>query len=390
MPIEGLTNPEKTFLLLGRLKKGAVEKKGEKSRPVDLDYWRAVFLPSRDSERIEQCFRATYGNEPKDINIRLAFDTIDNNWDANFECYKRGALVAKAAQTAARGTYWLYYRDPETSEVLVRHGAAVGEKGFQFMQRPIDLTQPVYLAKESKAPAFLEPLGRLRVVIPEIAMMDPPVIGFFEVQLKSPNDIRQVSAELDGIAHMAAQSNAKISGIPMRLSRMEEDITKNINGNLTRGKSWMVHISLHGEWANKALQYMERMALPEIIDGVVTDVPMLESGEDWEDQEPVFAQPEPEPEPEPKTPVKKVVRYNKDDTQLLELLVKNGLFDNVISAGKVMDKCAWKTQPYDKFAAWAQVYRDWKGLLLAEEVTPVDATTLAIDNANAGKRVGQE
>jgi len=268
MPLGKLTDPEPSFMLLGRIKKGAP--KGENSIGKDLDHWRFVFKPGRDAERVEACIRQVYGNEPKDINIRLAFDTIEENWDANLECYRNGVLVAKCAMTEERGYYWLNYRDG--GNVLVRDGKPVGEDGVEFIKKPIDPTQPIYYTKSKNEPVYMEPYGRLRVVIPELAMLEPPVIGWFEVTLKSPKDIRQVSGELKAIALKAKQANSDLFGIPMCLSRIEEQITKNINGNLSRGDSWMVHIALSGQWGSKALEYIERKSLPEWVDGDVVEL----------------------------------------------------------------------------------------------------------------------
>jgi len=279
MPLGKLTDPEPMFNLLGRLKKGAP--KGAKGQVgKDLDYWRPVFLKNKDRERIEERFKEVYGEQPKEINIRLAFDTISENWDANLECFKGGVMVAKCGMTEEKGYYWIYYRDPYTHEVLVRDCLPVGENGQLFIQKPIDPEAPIYETEKNKY--CMEPTGRLRVVIPEIAMMDPPVVGWFEVTLKSPTDIRQVSGELKTISKRAQDSNSPLYGIPMRLSRIEQDITKHIGDNLTRGPSWMVHIELQGQWASQNLLYVEKQALP-LLEAEIVDE---EEGtlEPWEEQ----------------------------------------------------------------------------------------------------------
>lgn len=277
MPLGKLTDPEPTFLMIGRLKKGD---KDEKGVPYDLDHWRAVFLPGVDRDRIAERFLGVYGSEPKDINIRLAFDSVIENWDANLECYKGKVLVAKAGQTREGEYFWIYYRDPESLKVLVRDRLPVGHNGNEFIQKPIDPTKPIYYAKRSKKPHGLEPVGRLKVVIPELATLDPPVVGFFEVNLRSTKDIRNVSAELKAIELKANQSGGKLSGIPMRLSRIEEQITKKIKDNLTRGASWMVHIAVSGEWGNRFLEYLEMKSLPgyeDIIEAETEEIPMIEA-----------------------------------------------------------------------------------------------------------------
>jgi len=357
MPLGKLTDPDPSFMLLGRIKKGA-PKNGENSIGKDLDHWRFVYKPGKDQARVQECIEQVYGKDPRDVNIRLAFDTIQENWDANLECYKAGVLVAKCAMTEERGYYWLNYRDG--AKVLVRDGMPVGEEGVEFMKKPIDPTQPIYYSKNKNEPAYMEPYGRLRVVVPELAALEPPVVGWFEVVLKSPRDIRQVSAELKAIALKAKESNSPIFGIPMRLSRIEEDITKNINGNLTRGPSWMVHIALTGEWGSKALEYVERKALPEWVDGKVVDAPQLPAGPDWDNPDwenelpsefdPEFLEGE----------SKAVVREPDVPVMSAKFLVEEGLMDNLQHAAGVVNLLQMDGAPVEAGKARFKLYEDWR------------------------------
>lgn len=284
MPIKGLTDAPRSFIRVGRIKKGTRDE--ETGKMTDLDYFRTVFDPS--AKNIEEEFKKVYGEKPVRINIRLAFRTIPEVWDANFECYKKGGLIAKAGETEERGLYWIYYRDPDTSEVLVRDGRAVGSDGQKFMAEPIDLKKPIYSYmgnikqadgsyKKESVPVYLEPAGRLNVVVPEIAHLR---VGFMEFCPGSPRDIRTISAELAGIQLWADNTGRELPGIPMVLTRRQEDVTVNINGTLSRKKSWVVHIELAGEWGGKALESLEMRALPDnIVDGEVIE------GE-FEDEEP--------------------------------------------------------------------------------------------------------
>ena len=127
MPIQNLTNVPKSFLKLGQIRKGdkIQGKRADGStydRPVDLDYFRVTFLKGVSvgsskvnlSEIIEKRFREVYGDKPTALNVRFADHDVNSVWDANFECYKQGGLVAKAGSTAERGLYWIFYRHPET------------------------------------------------------------------------------------------------------------------------------------------------------------------------------------------------------------------------------------------------------------------------------------
>lgn len=259
-PIKSLTSVPKAFIRLGRIKKGIKDESGMH----DLDYFRMIFDPSVSD--LESEFRRVYGEKPTRINIRLAFQSIEDVWDANYECYKKGGLIAKAGENDA-GPYWIYYRDPNTSEVLVRDGRPVGHNGETFMQKKIDISAPIYSYRNKKGedvPVFLEPVGRLNVVIPELANAGGvPRVGFFEFCPGSPRDIRTISAELAAIEFQAKAVGKSISGIPMVLTRREEQVTKNINGALSKGPSWVVHIEVGGEWGSKALEAIRMRALPD-------------------------------------------------------------------------------------------------------------------------------
>lgn len=287
MPIATLTNVPKSFIKLGQIRKGdkVQGKRPDGStyeKPVDLDYFRVTFLKSVSSgiskvslaETIEKRFREVYGDRPTAINIRFADHEVNSVWDANYECYKQGGLVAKAGSTAERGLYWIFYRDPDTMETIVSDERARNAAGADLMEKPIDLNEPIYKNKKGD-PFFLEPVGRLKVVIPELADL---AVGYFEFRPESPRDIRNISAEMGAFDAIARQYGKTIAGIPFVLRRREEDVSKRIDGKLVADKSWVVHLDVMGEWGARALSVLERLALPEIVEGEFTDAPQLESG----------------------------------------------------------------------------------------------------------------
>lgn len=312
MPIYGLTDAPKAFMKLGMIKKGEkrkVTKQGKNGTydveiPVDLDYFRVIFSPGKQAAEIEKTFRAAYGDRPQELNVRFADASVNEVWDANFECYKQGGLIAKAG-TNESGAYWIFYRDPETMEVLVRNGAPVGEEGRKLFEKPIDLNAPIYKLANGD-PALLEPVGRLQVVIPEVAHL---AVGYFVFSPGSPRDIRNISAELGMYAAMASSYGNTITGIPFVLGRRKEEITKNINGKLSKGESWPVHLTAGGVWGRQAIEMIERLALPDHVDAEVRDVPAqnapdwTDSPEDWEDEPPIPATPQVPVIPEPVVPV---------------------------------------------------------------------------------------
>jgi hypothetical protein len=226
-----------------------------------------IFSPGKQAADIEKAFREAYGDRPQELNVRFADASVKEVWDANYECYKQGGLVAKAG-TNETGAYWIFYRDPNTMEVLVRNSAPVGEDGRALFEKPINLNTPIYNMANGD-PALLETVGRLQVVIPEVAHL---AVGYFTFQPGSPRDIRNISAEIAMYAAMASSYGNSITGIPFVLGRRKEEVTKNINGKLSKGTSWPVHLTAGGVWGKQAIEMIERLALPEYIEGEVKDV----------------------------------------------------------------------------------------------------------------------
>ena len=289
MPVHEYTNATGGFWKLGAIHKGAP--KTENGPGKDLDYFRMTYMPGKKARELEAAFLAAYGPKPTDINVRLNGLRVSDVWDVNYVCYKQGGLIAQAGSNI-NGPYWIYYRDPENIEsILVRGGAAVGMAGREFMDKPIDLTAPIYY-NAKKEPQCLELEGRLQVVIPELKHLE---VGYFEFVPGSPRDLRNISSELAAYEAVAKAFGKTINGIPFRLLRREEQIPKNIKGKLVRGPSWVVHLTASSEYASRALEVIERMALPDVVEGEVVEP----AGPEWDagfDEEPA-------PAPEaPKTP----------------------------------------------------------------------------------------
>lgn len=267
MPIATLTTQQnQAFMKLGNIRKG--DRGGKNGAPRDLDHFRVTHMPGPKARELEDAFRAAYGPEPTAINVRFPYNEISRFWDANYECYKQGGLVAQAGSTDT-GAYWIFYRDPDNSEVLVRNGQAVGIEGRKFMDNtPCDVEKPIYY-NDKKEAVYMKPAGRLQCVIPELAGIE---VGFYEFCPQSPRDMRNITAELSAFDAIARAAGKGLAGVPFQLIRREEEVTKKINGKLVRGSSWVVHITTSGDWGRKALEVVERMALPEIIDAEAEDV----------------------------------------------------------------------------------------------------------------------
>lgn len=262
-PIHNLTNTPPAFIKLGRIKKG--DRGGKNSAPRDLDHFRITYQPGPNAAALEAAFIAAYGKEPKELNVRFASSNPAEVWDASYECYRKGGLVAKASSNE-KGAYWDFYRDPETSKVLISGGMPRGEEGRAFIELPCDVAAPIYY-NQAKEPQYMHPRGRLQVVIPELTRIgEKAVVGFFEFSPASPRDIRNISGELQMYADFAKSAGRTINGVPFKLIRREEEVTKVIEGKQTMGKSWVCHLDCSGEWGRLALEAVERLALPDVVD----------------------------------------------------------------------------------------------------------------------------
>lgn len=262
MPITSLTQSPRSFLRLGHIRKG---EKDERGIPHDLSYFRVTFLNHPRKDEIERVFRSVYGDCPVSINVRFAYPEVSRVWDAAYECYKKGGLFAKASSTEERGLYWEFYRDLDTAEVHISGGLPRTARGGELLATPIDLSKPIY-HNSKKEPQFMTPVGRLEVVIPEVAAV---AVGYFEFRPESARDIRNISAELNMTYMIASQYEKSLLGIPFKLFRREETISKKIEDKLTSGPSWVVHIEADAEWGKRALELVDALALPDIVDGEV-------------------------------------------------------------------------------------------------------------------------
>lgn len=175
-PIAGLTDTPKSFIKLGQIRKGAP--KGQNAPGKDLDYFRVTFLKGSKAEELAAEFQRVYGTKPTSINVRFADPDPASVWDANYECYKQGGLIAKAGSRLREDKielFWIFYRDPKTSETIISDGRARNAAGAELLAKTIDLNTPIY-NNDKGEPFYLEPVGRLKVVIPELAHI---AVGYF-------------------------------------------------------------------------------------------------------------------------------------------------------------------------------------------------------------------
>lgn len=294
MPIKGLTDRGMGFPEIGTIRKGGAKTPTAPGR--DLTYFRVEF-DEREVEAANQ-FRQVYGAEPKEINILLPFNEVGRNWDAWYEAYTAGRMVARAD-----GEKYIYRVDTNSGEVIVKNG----EPFMPFKEGEVIGR---YKSQGGKVEDVVcKPAGRLKVVIPELQRM-----VYLTVLTGSIHDIIHLSEQLEALRHI---NNGQLAGIPMVLRRRPKKIsTPKEDGTRARYTKWMLSIEADPDWVKRMLMQFKHLALPgnnlallppgehdtdetEMPpDGDETE-PGTEQGEYHEGQFEEYDEPEPEPEPAP-------------------------------------------------------------------------------------------
>lgn len=251
-PIYGLTDGTPTFREVGRIRKGGP--KTDKFKPgPNLDHFRATF---RDDEReAAERFAQTYGDQPTLINVRMAFNNVEDNWSAWYTAYLKGGMLGMAD-----GRVWHFLRDYRTQQVLIKNGSLTElgkERGIKLEFSP---EEPVYFyhseRQKQDMPVFAKPEGKLRVVLPELGRY-----AFMVVLTHSLHDIANISSQLAGIAQLAADLGLKLSQMPLVLTRRVDQISKPIGNGRGIVDEWLIHIEVLPDFAPIALKHIDRMTV---------------------------------------------------------------------------------------------------------------------------------
>jgi hypothetical protein len=242
MGIKGLTDRGLSFPEIGQIRKGA-PKIDPKKPGADLTYFRVTF-DEREAER-ERLFRSKYGPEPREINILLPFNEISQVWDACYEAYTAGRMVARSD-----GEKMIYQLDAQTGEVLVLGGEP-------YKPHPKGGVVGEYITQDGRSEQIrLKPTGRLKVVIPELQSL-----AYLVVLTTSIHDIRNISEQLEGLKLL---NGGQIAGIPLILRRRPKKIsTPTSDGGRARRSKWLLSIEANPAWVAAKLADMKRLALPD-------------------------------------------------------------------------------------------------------------------------------
>jgi len=241
MPIKGLTDRGLAFPEIGQIRKGAP--KDDSGRlGKDLSYFRVEF--DEAEQEAEKIFLQKYGKEPKEINILLAFNEIERVWDAWYEAYTAGRMVARSD-----GERFLYKINTSNNEAVVKDG---------IPHVPFRDGMPVGTYTDNKGKEqniYCKPVGRLRVVIPELQRF-----AYLTLITSSKHDIANLSAQLEALKQVNGES---IAGVPLVLRRRPKKIScPKADGTRARYTKYMLSIEADPHWVKAKLTEVQRLALP--------------------------------------------------------------------------------------------------------------------------------
>lgn len=312
MGIKGLTDRGMSFPEIGFIRKGMKDKEGKMH---DFDYFRVEISEPESQEEFNNAYKDSKG-KPKEINIFFPFDDIERNWDAWLEAYTAGRMVARSD-----GEHMLYWIDTETGEELVNRG--IDKQGNKVPNPPFNIVGH-YISqgertKGQKMNILLKPVGRLKVVIPELGRL-----AYMTVHTTSINDIKNISEQLDALK---AINRGRLAGIPLVLRRRPRMIStpdlKDKNKRNRREK-WLLSIEARPEWVQQQIAVLSAGSLPKLpsnadiklLTGKVEELPEIEENEimeeltdeemgisdaEYSDLNDLYSsdlEPEPDPEPE--------------------------------------------------------------------------------------------
>jgi hypothetical protein len=280
MPIKGLTDRALAFPEIGQIRKGA---KKEPNKPgADLTYFRVEF--DEQEAKASAAFKKIYGEKPAYIRIIFPFNEIERMWDAWYEAYTAGRMIARSD-----GEFVTYMLD-ETGEITVHNGVdAAGQK----VPHPANgIAGKDFQGKDVK----FKPTGRLKVLIPELSRA-----AYLTVMTTSVHDIANISAQLGAFKEL---NNGQLAGIPFLLRRRPKAIsTPSGNGQRARRVKWLISIEADPEWVKAKLGEVRALAMPQIDESLLLPSGEVEQAVDveWDDDEfsEFETQPDGEIEPEP-------------------------------------------------------------------------------------------
>lgn len=272
MPIKGLTDRGLAFPEIGQIRKGA--KKGENRPGADLTYFRVEF--DEQEKKAAEAFKVIYHDKPAYIRIIFPFNEIERMWDAWYEAYTAGRMIARSD-----GEFITYMLD-EQGEIVVHNG--VDLSGNRVPHPANGIAGKDYRGNQIKFKAT----GRLKVLIPELSRA-----AYLTVMTTSVHDIANISAQLGAFKEL---NNGQLAGIPFLLRRRPKAIStpSGENGQRARRVKWLISIEADPEWVKAKLGEVKALAMPQVDDGLLLPGGEVPQGVevDWDEDEISEFQPE--------------------------------------------------------------------------------------------------
>lgn len=260
MPIKGLTDRGLSFPEIGQIRKGA--KKTENRPGADLTFFRVEF--DEQEQKAAQAFAAVYSDKPSYIRIILPFNEIERMWDAWYEAYTAGRMIARSD-----GEYIVYMLD-DKGDVVVQKG--VDASGNKVPHPANGIAGHDYKGK----PVQFKASGRLKVIIPELSRA-----AYLTVMTTSVHDIANISAQLGAFKEL---NGGQLAGIPFILRRRPKKIsTPGENGQRVRRVKSLISIEADPQWVKAKLGEIKTLAMPEdtlLLPDAIEDMSEYEPDED--------------------------------------------------------------------------------------------------------------
>jgi len=253
MPIKGLTDRGLALPEIGQIRKGAKKPEDGKRPGADLTYFRVEF----DEQEVNAAkrFKDIYKDKPAYIRIMFPFNEIERMWDAWYEAYTAGRMVARSD-----GEFITYQLD-DKGDIIVHNG--VDATGAKVPHPENGIAGKDYKGRDVKFKAT----GRLKVLIPELERA-----AYLTVMTTSVHDIVNISSQLAAFKEL---NQGQLAGIPFMLRRRPKEIsTPSDNGQRVRRVKWLISIEADPEWVRAKLAQVRTLALPNIDEGL-----LLPSGE---------------------------------------------------------------------------------------------------------------
>jgi len=239
MGIHGLTGELARYPRLGKLRKGGPKTRKTKAdgREVEIvgrDLGEMLRYASEDPDLEREWIGAFGSLEVDELTVLLPYPTVAECWQAWREEYNASALKVRC--DGKQHVLWL---DPKTAE---------------YRDDPVPCPGESCQAKET---------GRL-----DLLVLGFPRLGTVTIETHSLNDI----ANLDGCLRLLAMQSGDLTQIPMRLCRVQRNISKPmvVDGKKTRVRSpeWLLHIEPSPAWVRQRLE-ARRQEVDRLIAGTV-------------------------------------------------------------------------------------------------------------------------